>query len=94
MKIVYLPTCAPDFAWFNHYYTNVFPAGEPNAQKQFVAIERSLGANPFIGHPTESFDELRELHIPRTPFTLYYRVTDTQIEVLRLWDERQGGGAI
>jgi hypothetical protein len=35
--------------------------------------------------------EVRELSIPRTPFTIVYRVTPLQIEVLRLWDTRQGG---
>jgi hypothetical protein len=33
---------------------------------------------------------VREFSIPRTPFLLIYRVTPAQIEVLRLWDMRQG----
>ena len=94
MRIVYLPSCAQDFAWFHHYYTTVFPEGSEKAARQFKTLEKTLAANPFVGHPTESLPEVRELHIPRTPFALYYRVTDTQIEVLRLWDKRQGGGAI
>jgi len=36
--------------------------------------------------------EVRELSIPRTPFTIVNRVTPLQIEVLRLWNTRQGGG--
>lgn len=94
MNIVYLPGTARDFAWFRHYYTTVFPAGDENAKRQFKALQQSLSANPYIGHQMEGFADIRELHMPRTPFTVYYRVTSTQIEVLRLWDERQGGGAI
>ena len=91
MRIVYLPSCTKDFAWFRQYYTAVFPAGELNAKKQFLAIEQALRTNPFIGHPSDSHEDVRELHIPKTPFTVIYRVSEAQIEVLRLWDDRQGG---
>ena len=40
--------------------------------------------------PSEVRKSVRELFIPRTPFTLIYRVAPKQIEILRLWDGRQG----
>ena len=91
-KIVYLPSTVQDFAWFRQYYTSVFPDGIENAKKQFAALEQTLSANPFIGRPSDGYENVRELHIPRTPFTVIYRVTDTHIEALRIWDDRQGGG--
>ena len=91
MKIVYLPSTVQDISWFRNYCISVFPAGDDNAKKQFFAMEQSLRANPYLGHPAESHEGVRELHIPRTPFTVIYRITDVQIEVLRLWDEREGG---
>lgn len=94
MRIVYLPSTTRDLAWFRHYYTSVFPEGETRAKQQFGNIVHALSANPYLGHPFESDAVIRELHIPRTPFTLYYRVTEERIEVLRLWDERQGGDAV
>ncbi len=93
MKIVYLPSAVRDVAWFRHYYKAVFPAGDENARKHFLAMQRSLSANPYIGHPSQSHKDVYELPVARTPFTVIYRVRDTQIEVLRLWDQRRGGFA-
>ena len=90
MRIVFLPSAAQDLAWFRYYYLSVFPEGSQNAGKHFKAIKQLLAANPYIGSPSEGHDSIRELPIARTPFTLIYRVSETQIEILRLWDNRQG----
>lgn len=92
MKLVYLEEAAQDIAWFRYYYRSVFPEGSAKARAHLKAIQQTLAANPYAGHPSETRPDLRELSIPRTPFTLIYRITQTQIEVLRLWDDRQGGG--
>ncbi|MFG6515399.1 type II toxin-antitoxin system RelE/ParE family toxin [Sulfitobacter sp. TB366] len=56
------------------------------------AIQKTLAANPYAGDPNDLRESVRELSIPRTPFTLIYRVAPTQIEILRLWDTRQNIG--
>lgn len=89
MKLVYLPTAAQDIAWFRQYYENVFPDGRIRAITQLKSIEVHLLANPHLGSASKSYPEVRELHIARTPYSVFYRVTQKQIEVLRLWDERQ-----
>lgn len=91
MKIVFLESAAQDIAWFRYYYRSVFPEGQQNARARIQAAQQLLAANPYIGHPSEGRENVRELTIARTPFTLFYRVTETQIEVLRLWDNRQSG---
>ena len=91
MKIVYLDSAAQDIAWFRYYYRSVFPAGSQNARTSIKSIQNLLAANPHIGHRCEAHKTALEFSIKNTPFSLIYRVTDTQIEVLRLWDERQGG---
>ena len=53
-------------------------------------IQKTLAAHPYAGHPSDTREMVRELSIPRTPFTLVYRVMPSQIEILRLWDSRQG----
>lgn len=90
MRIVYLASAVRDIRWFRHYYQNVFPEGNEKARARLRAVQRLLAANPHAGHPCDTGQAVRELTIPRTPFTLIYRVTATQIEVLRLWDTRQG----
>jgi hypothetical protein len=91
MKIVFLASTVQDLQWFRHYYRNVFPDGGGKAGAHFKAALSTLAANPYAGKPCEPWQDVRELSIPRTPFTLIYRVAQTQIEVLRLWDVRQGG---
>ena len=91
MRIVYLPSAAQDVAWFRHYYQAVFSAGDENARNNLKAIQQLLASNPYVGHPSSGHEGVRELHVKKTPFTLIYRVTETQIEILRLWDGRQGG---
>ena len=90
MKIVFLKSAARDIAWFRHYYRAVFPEGRQNAKVQMRKIQTLLAANPQLGKPSEHGTEEREFSVPRTPFSLVYRVMPDQIEVIRLWDERQG----
>lgn len=90
MKIVYLEDAVQDIQWFRYYYRSVFPEGSTKARAQLMAIQNMLAANPYAGHPSETHQKVRELSIPRTPFTLIYRVMPTRIEILRLWDTRQG----
>jgi plasmid stabilization system protein ParE len=92
MRIVVLESAARDIQWFRFYYRSVFPEGSARARAQIQAIQTILAANPYSSHPSDTRDSVRELSIPRTPFTIVYRVTPTQIEVLRLWDTRQGTG--
>ena len=92
MRIVFLESAAQDIAWFRFYHRAVFPEGARRATLQLKATQTALAANPYIGHPAEAGLPVRELSLPKTPFILVYRVTTAQIEVLRLWDSRKGGG--
>ena len=91
MKGVFLESTLQDLQWFRHYYRSVFSEGADKAGVHFEAAIVTLEANPFAGRRGELQMEIRELSIPRTPFTIVYRITPLQIEVLRLWDTRQGG---
>ena len=90
MKIVYLASAVRDIAWFRYYYQAVFPDGAKAARQRIHTIEQLLLTNPYLGQISPLHGEVRELHISRTPFSLIYRVNNTQVEILRLWDERQG----
>lgn len=92
MKVVFLEDTAQDIQWFRFYYRSVFPEGRSKARASLQAIQKTLAANPYAGHPSDTRKDVRELSIPRTPFSLIYRVMPAQIEILRLWDSRQGAG--
>ncbi len=88
MDIIYLESARDDLVWFRHYYEAVFPEGSENAKRHFYAIEQALLAHPFIGHKVRA--DVYELPVKKTPFTFVYRVKEHRIEVLRVWDDRQG----
>jgi plasmid stabilization system protein ParE len=88
MRIVYLRSCVRDFKWIRHYYSSVFSEGERNASGQFKKIQSVLAANPFIGATVGFGDEVREFHVPRTPFSYLYRIKPDRIEILRILDNR------
>jgi len=89
MRIVYLPSTRPDLLWFRQYYQVVFTEGDAQARVHFHAMQRLLISNPYIGRKVDGQQNVRELQIARTPFSVIYRVTTNQIEVLRVWDSRQ-----
>lgn len=87
MRVVYLPSAQDDLVWFYEYYTSVFSDGASRALKQFDKMAELLSINPYIGKRSEG--KTRELVIPNTPFSYIYRVSDTRIEIIRVWDNRQ-----
>lgn len=88
MKLVFLPSTLSDLAWMRSYYTQVFPDGARRAAEQYRRASRIVRDNPLAGHPVEDIPDVREFSIPRTPFSLIYRLADDRIEVLRVWDQR------
>jgi len=51
-------------------------------------VERSLSANPGLGHAGRVPDT-RELVIPKTPYVVPYRVRDDRVVVLRVYHHSQ-----
>lgn len=87
MKVIFLQTADEDVRWYARYYHSAFPEKRGNARRQMARALSVLAQNPHIGHPFAD-TELREYAIPRTPFSLIYRVAAKHIEILRLWDGR------
>ena len=71
--------------------SRIFPEGAKGARNNFLATEKLIIDYPEIGHLTD-FKDVRELAILRTPFSIIYRVTTDQIEVIRVWDGRADPG--
>lgn len=86
--LLFLPASKKDLRWFHQYYTRVFPEGKRNADVQFRALRKNLRENPEIGHTSEIVEGALEFILTRTPFTVLYRVTETEVQVLRVYDQR------
>lgn len=87
MRLLFLPKAQQDFLWVRQYYGKIFPEGANQALVKFDMMESLLLANPYLGKKKQG--EVRALKIPKTPFSYFYRVRETHIEVLRVWDERR-----
>lgn len=87
MQIVYLQSARDDLVWVRTYYEEVFPEGRKMAQKQFHVMEKILLENPLIGFEIGDHD-VREIPVTKTPFSYIYRLQGSQIQVLRIWDQR------
>ena len=93
MKIVYLPATRSDIAWLRDYCSRIFPEGHTRARQHFKATEKLLSENPLFGRVVEA-EGVRELVIPKTPFSFLYRIRQERIEVLRVWDGRADRGIL
>ena len=92
MKLVFLATSASDLAWIRSDYAAAFPQGRDNAQSHFKNARLALLANPQLGNPLEKMQQLRELTIVRTLFSLVYylvfSIAEQEIRIIRIWDGR------
>lgn len=88
MKVIYLAHALRDMNWVRRYYSQVFPAGRSSARLRLRKTELLISENPMVGHPSENMNGAREFHISRTPFTFLYRVTNDNIEIMRVVDSR------
>lgn len=88
MKVIYLAQALRDMHWVRKYYSEVFPAGRSNARSQLRKTETLISENPLAGHPSETVSGAREFHISRTPFSFLYRVTQENVEIVRVVDNR------
>jgi len=88
VRIEFLATSEDGLRWMLRYYARVFPEGRKNARIHYEDAKRLLRDNPFDGHLYEDWAEVRELKIPRTPFSIIYTLSDDVIYVIDIRDQR------
>ena len=88
MKLVFRSSTVPDLKWFRRYYSTVFPEGEKHARHHYLQSCRTLMEHPLVGHSVGTDTPVRELSIPRTPFSFVYYVTGEEIMIIRVLDAR------
>jgi plasmid stabilization system protein ParE len=88
MKFIFRLEAKSDLKWFAKYYRSVFPEGSKAAAIRFRQAKLLIQQYPLIGEAIGNATPLRELVIPRTPFSLVYYVEGQDIIVIRLLDNR------
>lgn len=86
MKVVFLPRAVADLGWFRQYYESVLPEGAGKARGQLTKTLETLRRHSLAGRTGE--EDTREIVIGRTPFVIVYRLSESRIEILRVWDQR------
>ena len=76
MRLLFLPSTRADLAWLRRYYARVFPDGAKRAAGHYIRTREALRSHPALGRPVVELPGVRELPIPRTPFSFIYRVVD------------------
>jgi len=94
VNLIFLSSSEAGLRWFRRYYDQVFPAGKPNGLEMFREARTLLVDHPFAGHPYEDYEDIRELSIRRTPFTIVYKIADETIRVIDIRDARGLRGAL
>ena len=87
MNIVYLDSTKSDLAWYRTYYSSIFPAGAGRAAAGYMKAITTLMDHPLVGRIVAD-GSTRRFPIRHTPFSIFYRVTEQSIEVVRIWDQR------
>jgi plasmid stabilization system protein ParE len=87
MKLTFRHTALNDLRWFQVYYGEVFPEGRRRAERRYAASVKAIRVNPHIGRKLQNLGA-REFPILGTPFLIIYRIGQTEIEVLHIWDGR------
>ncbi len=88
MKIEFLATSEDGLRWMLKYYERVFPSGRKNGLKKYKEAKTLLRENPLSGHEFDEIEGVRELKIPKTPFSIIYTLRDDIIYVIDIRDQR------
>lgn len=70
------------------YYGRVFPDGHKKGQQKYNDAKLLLRANPLSGHQFDDWQNVRELNILQTPFSIIYTIGEDTIYVIDIRDQR------
>jgi toxin ParE1/3/4 len=84
MKIVWLREASLGLDYHYDYLAARNPKAATYVFKRIVESSKRLGRFPQSGRPGQC-DGTRELVVPGVPYILVYRVSDTTVEILRVF---------
>lgn len=88
MDLQFLETAQQGLRWFRRYYAENPQLRKRAALAAFATARSLIKDNPFIGHPYEEMDDVREHPIGGTHFTILYTVARDTIWVIDIRDAR------
>jgi addiction module RelE/StbE family toxin len=83
VQVIWRKSAIADLQDIRAYISLDNPSAGAKLAKQLHAAGNALVEFPNRGRPTEIVS-IRELIVPRTPFLLVYRVTETEVQILKV----------
>ena len=90
MKIQFLESSNQGLRWMKEYYKNNPQLDHKKAFENFLQTQLLLCQQPFSGNKYENFDDIRELKIPKSNFSILYTHKRNTIFVIDIRDQRGG----
>lgn len=88
MKIVYLETAAPGLRWMKRYYREQTQLDSARVLANVNAALERLRTEPFAGRRFDDFEDVRELSIARSPFSILFTHRDDTLYIIDIRDQR------
>ncbi len=88
MQLRFLATSRFGLEWMKRYYREHPQLDRRAAFRSFAATRGLLAAHPLAGALYEDFENVREIGIARTPFSILYTVVGDTIFVIDIRDRR------
>lgn len=88
MKLRYLETAKPGLVWMKRYYKSQPQLDGASAFESFEKAKQLLKQFPQAGEKYEDFDDVREIHITHSAFSILYTCIEDTIFVIDIRDSR------
>ncbi len=88
MKIQFLESSNPSLRWMKEYYKNNPQLDNKKVFENFLQTQLLLCQQPFSGNKYENFDDIRELKIPKSNFSILYTHKRNTNVVIDIRDQR------
>jgi toxin ParE1/3/4 len=87
MRLVWSDAAVDDLVGIRRYITEHNPSAANAIANRLLTIAELLIAQPEMGVATSN-KELRRLVVPHSVYSLIYRIVDTDIEIIQVFDGR------
>ena len=88
MKLVFLETSALGLAWVKRFSREQSQLDKPAFFANFRAARSLLAEHPLAGHRLDGFENVRQLKISHSPFSLIYTCRGDTIYIIDVRDQR------
>jgi toxin ParE1/3/4 len=88
MKVVWAITARQDLVHIRSYISRFHSGAAGNLARHILQSAESISRHPELGTGTR-LPKIRRLVVSGTPYVIYYKLNDSTIEILEVFDGRR-----